>query len=438
MPTKILLALLLPALLAACSSSTEEPAPAETRVTAHQVIPVTLEHTDGRYQIYREGKPYFILGAGGSSRIPKLAAAGGNSLRTWGTDGAEDILNEAHQHGLTVMLGLRLGHERHGFDYDDEAAVQAQKEAVREQVIQFKDHPALLAWGLGNEVDLLYTNTNVWYAIEDIAKMVRELDPNHLITTVTAGIDQEKAQLIMERVPSIDYLSVNIYGGLEILPQTLNDIGWQGAYVVTEWGPTGHWQIDNTSWDVPIEQTSTEKAASYRERYQAGVLDAPDRALGSYAFLWGQKQETTPTWYGMFLESGEATEVVDSMQYLWTGEWPQTRAPSIREFLIDDKEAIQSIYLEAGATYTAKVDAFHPHDEPFTIRWEFLPESTDIRAGGDPEARPTPVEGLIIKDDGEGNLEFKAPDVSGPYRLFAYVTNQHNKAAAANVPFFVR
>jgi hypothetical protein len=438
MPTKLLLALLFPALLAACSKPTETPAPVESSATTRQAIPVTLENTDGRYQIIREGKPYFIRGAGGSSKIPLLAASGGNSLRTWSTDDAERILDEAHQHGLTVMLGLRLGHERHGFDYNDEAAVQAQKEGVREQVLKFKDHPALLAWGLGNEVDLFYTNTKVWYAIEDIAQMVQQLDPHHLVTTVTAGIDKEKAQLIMERVPSIDYLSVNIYGGLETLPQTLADIGWQGAYVVTEWGPTGHWQIDKTEWDVPIEQTTTEKAASYRERYQAGVLGAPDKALGSYAFLWGQMQETTPTWYGLFLESGEATEVVDSMQFLWTGEWPQARAPSIREFLIDDKKAIQSIYLEAGKTYTAKVDAFHPQDEPFTIRWEFLPESTDIRAGGDPEARPTPVEDLILNDDGNGNLEFKAPEKSGPYRLFAYITNQHNKAAAANVPFFVR
>src|SRR5690606_28652272 len=103
----------------------------EPRVVAHHAIPVTLKNTDGRYQIYREGKPYFIRGAGGSSKIPMLAAAGGNSLRTWGTDNAQAILDEAHQHGLTVMLGLRLGHERHGFDYNDEAAVQAQKEDVR-------------------------------------------------------------------------------------------------------------------------------------------------------------------------------------------------------------------------------------------------------------------------------------------------------------------
>lgn len=435
---KILVAFALPALLAACSSSTDTRSTEQRAASTRAPIPVTLKQEDGRYQLYRGDQAYFIRGAGGSQNIPLLAASGGNSLRTWGTDNAEHILDEAHRHGLTVMMGLRLGHERHGFDYNDAAAVAKQKEEVRAQVLKYKDHPALLVWGLGNEVDLLYTNTNVWYAIEDIAKMVRELDPHHVITTVTAGIDAEKARLIMERVPSIDYLSVNIYGGLETLPQTLKDVGWTGAYVVTEWGPTGHWQITRTDWDVPIEQTSTEKAQSYRERYTAGVLGAPQHALGSYAFLWGQKQETTPTWYGMFLESGEATEVVDSMQFLWTGEWPEDRAPSIRSFLIDGKKAEENIYLEAGKTYTAQLDAFHPHNEAFTVRWEFLPESTDIRAGGDPEARPKAVEDLIINDDGKGTLKFQAPANSGPYRLFAYVTNRFNKAATANVPFFVR
>lgn len=410
----------------------------ESAAASGGAIPVTLEKVDGKFQIFREGKPYFIRGGGGGHNLELLAASGGNSVRTWSTEGAGKTLDEAQKLGLTVMLGLRMGHERHGFDYNNEAAVAAQKKYVIGEVMKYKDHPAVLAWGIGNEVDLFYTNTKVWYAIEDIAKTIQELDPNHLVTTVTAGIDPEKARLIRKRVPSIDYLSVNIYGGLETLPQTLLDSGWKGAYAVTEWGPTGHWQIAKTTWNVPIEQTSTEKAASYRERYQAGVLGSPSRALGSYAFLWGQKQETTPTWYGLFLESGEATETIDSLQYLWTGKWPKHRAPSIREFLIDGKKAIQSIYLEAGKTYSVKLDAFHPSNEDFHIRWEFLPESTDIRAGGDAEARPKPVMGLVVKDNGKGTMEFTAPAKSGPYRLFGYVTNDYNRAAVANVPFYVR
>lgn len=435
MSKKILYALLLPLVLLACNKpvvkqSVAPPIPSLSKTT--------LEQHDGRYQIMRDGKPYFIRGGGGSGSLDLLKASGGNSLRTWDTDKAASILEEAQRRDLTVMLGLRMGTERHGFDYNDAAAVRAQKEEIRAQVLKYRDSPALLVWGLGNELDLFYKNTNVWYAVEDLAKMVKELDPNHLVTTVVAGVTPEKLKLIKERVPSIDYLSINIYGGLETLPKSLTEMGWNGPYAVTEWGPTGHWEIAKTKWDIPIEQTSTEKAKSYRERYEGGILGAPDRALGSYAFLWGQKQETTPTWYGVFLESGDATEVVDSLQFLWSGTWPEHRAPSIREFKIDGKIATQNIYLKAGKIYPVKFDAYQPNNEAFTIRWEVLPESTDIRAGGDAESRPKPVEILVVKDDGKGNLQFKAPVKTGGYRLFAYAITEHKKAAVANVPFYVR
>lgn len=434
-----LLPLCLGALVISACGDVEQPVSNDEQAPPPQPIPVTLEQNEqGHYQILRDGEPYFIRGAGGTSRLDQLAEAGANSVRTWSTDNAQSILDEARAHGLTVMLGLRMGSERHGFDYDDEQAVREQKETLREQVLRFKDHPALLAWGLGNEVDLFYTNTRVWHAVEDLAQMIRELDPNHLITTVTAGIDQEKADLIREKAPSLDYLSINVYGDLGGLPETVRDIGWPGAYAVTEWGPTGHWEIDHTEWDVPIEQTSTEKALAYRERYEAAILGDPEKGLGSYAFLWGQKQETTPTWYGLFLESGHATEVVDTMHYLWSGDWPDTRAPSIRSFRIDGQRARGSIYLEPGKTYQVELVAEHPHGEPFAIDWEFLPESTDIREGGDREERPKSIEGLIAEDSGDGRMTFTAPEAAGPYRLFTYVTNEHNKAATANVPFYVQ
>lgn len=430
---------LLSTLLFACND-TGKNTPSETQVSSQQssAIPVTLVNENGKYQLYRQGKPYFIRGGGGSRNLELLAASGGNSLRTWDTNYAAKTLDEAQKLGLTVMLGLRLGIERHGFDYNDAAAVAAQKQAVIAEVMKYKDHPALLVWGVGNELDLFYTNTNMWYAVEDIVKTIKSLDPNHLVTVVTAGVDAEKVRLIKERVPSIDYLSVNVYGELGTLPQTLLEYGWDGAYAVTEWGPTGHWQITKTAWDVPIEQTSTEKAQSYLERYQAGILGSPEKALGSYAFYWSQKQETTPTWYGLFLESGESTEAVDTLEYLWTGKWPHDRAPSIRSFIIDGKKATENIYLDAGKTYQVKLDAFHPNQEEFQIRWEILPESTDIGAGGDAETRPTAVTGLIVRDNGQGEMAFTAPAKSGPYRLFTYVTNKYNRAATANIPFYVR
>ncbi|QCZ94426.1 glycoside hydrolase family 2 TIM barrel-domain containing protein [Salinimonas iocasae] len=432
---KLMLAGLCTLLIAACTHSDAE-TQSQSVSSAASPVKTTLAQTDDGYTILRNGEPYFIKGAGGRTRLALLAKSGANSLRTWDTDNAKAILDEAHKHGLTVMLGLRLGHERHGFDYSDKDAVAKQKAEVRKQVLKYKDHPALLTWGIGNEVDLFYTNKDVWFAVQDIAAMIKKLDPNHLITTVTAGIDKEKLELVLTRVPDIDYLSINIYGGLESLPQDLMDMGYDGPYVVTEWGPTGHWQVERTDWDVPIEQTSTQKAASYRSRYEGGIQGAPGRALGSYAFLWGQKQETTPTWYGVFTEAGYPNEVVDSLYHNWNGEWPEVRAPSIQNFTINGKQATDSIHVQAAESMTAKLTLKEYQDDGTTIRWEVLPESTDIKAGGDPEARPKPVEGLIV-DARDGTLTLTAPTAPGGYRLFAYALSGSGKVATANIPFYL-
>ncbi|WP_088330372.1 glycoside hydrolase family 2 TIM barrel-domain containing protein [Lacimicrobium sp. SS2-24] len=401
------------------------------------VIPVQLVEQQGQWFIQRQGQPYFIKGAGGRDHLEYLAQSGGNSVRTWSTKDAQRILDEAHKVGLTVMLGLRMGKERHGFDYHDKAAVARQKARIRETVLKYKDHSALLVWGIGNELDLFYTNTDMWYAVEDIAAMIKQLDPHHLVTTVTAGINEEKAALIARRVPSIDYLSINIYGGLETLPTTLEDIGYTGPYVVTEWGPTGHWEVEKTAWGVPIEQTSTEKAAIYRHRYEQGIAGAPGKALGSYAFLWGQKQETTPTWYGVFTEAGQPTEVVDSLHYLWMGEWPVAQAPSIVSFTLQGQPATDSLYLLPEQVVAVELDYQSGSDSHIDIHWEVLPESTDIKSGGDPEARPQPVPLKLMVDNQQGQMQFLAPQKPGAYRLFVSIENGTGKVANANFPFMV-
>ena len=416
-------------LLQACQSHTSN----ETTAVA-----VYLESTDGGYQIVREGEPLFIKGVGGHTQLDKLVESGGNAIRTWSADNAAEILDEAQKRGLVVMLGLRLGHERHGFDYSNKEAVAAQFEEVKKTVRQFKDHPALLAWGIGNEVDLFYTDTSVWNAVEDIAAFIQKVDPNHLVTTVTAGIDKQKLDLITERVPSIDYLSINIYGGLETLPASLLEFGYAGPYMVTEWGPTGHWQVEETSWDVPIEQTSTEKAASYRARYQDGIVNAKGRALGSFAFLWGQKQETTPTWYGVFTEKGNQTEVVDNLTYNWTGDWPRWRAPSLSALTINGKGRFDNVTVTPAARLSASVDVIARSDASPSVRWEVLPESTDIKAGGDPEARPRSLATLDIEPGAAGKMQFTAPEQAGAYRLFVYITDKQGRVATANIPFLVR
>src|SRR5947207_15605314 len=85
-------------------------------------IQVRLEN--GKYQLYRNNEPYFIKGAGGYKYYDRLKECGGNSVRLWSTEGAQEYLDQAHALGLTVTLGLDLGHERRGFNYSDPKAVK--------------------------------------------------------------------------------------------------------------------------------------------------------------------------------------------------------------------------------------------------------------------------------------------------------------------------
>jgi hypothetical protein len=191
-------------------------------------VKVEIRKTDSTYQLIREGKPYFVRGAGGTAYPDRIKAFGGNSIRTWGTRDAQRVLDTASKYGLTVLMGLDVARERHGFNYDDTAAVQKQLNKIREEVLKYKDHPALLGWGIGNELNLQYKNPKVWNAVNDISRMIHEVDKNHFTTTVFAGINKGLVDYIKERTPDIDLLCINTYGGLATLPRNNSSgrMGW--------------------------------------------------------------------------------------------------------------------------------------------------------------------------------------------------------------------
>ncbi|MGS0526388.1 hypothetical protein ACU8V7_15645 [Zobellia nedashkovskayae] len=151
---------------------------------------------------------------------------------------------------------------------------------------------------------------------------------------------------IKERCPDLDILSVQMYGDLPNLPYLIKKFGWNGPYMVTEWGATGHWEVPTTDWGAPIEENSSLKANNYLKRYQGGIAADSLQCIGSYVFLWGNKQERTPTWYGIFLENGKETESVDVMHYLWNRKWPENRTPSIEKFVIEGKTAYDNVTLK--------------------------------------------------------------------------------------------
>ena len=386
----------------------------------------------GAWSLKRNGETYFINGAGGTRRLDLLTSLGGNSVRTWSPAMAEPILDEAQRLGVTVCVGLSLRAVRFGMDYSDPKALDEQINKVVQEVERLKGHPAVLMWGLGNELELEAKGdmTALWKGVNRTAQAVRRADPNRPTAVIVANIGRDKAKQIAELCPDVQILGINAYGDLASIPERLKQQGWTKPYVITEFGPTGHWEVPKTAWGAPIEPTSTEKAKTYAHGYEQAVTGQPGWCLGAYAFLWGQKQERTPTWYGLLLKSGERTAASDVLSKAWTGSEPEFLAPEIEPVKVEP-----GTLLKPGARVRAHVHARSRDAGQLAYQWVLMHESTERTVGGDPEKVPDEVSipGLTVDS---ASVEFDAPP-PGNYRLFVYVREGRGVAATANVPMRV-
>ena len=415
-------------LASSCNNVVEENGPAKVEMK---------KNAESQYRLYVNSEEFFVKGAGLEfGDIEALAENGGNSFRTWRTENGQqdaiEILDEAQSYGLMVLMGLEVGRERHDFNYNDSLTVDKQFNYLKGEVERLKDHPALLGWAIGNELNLGAENLRVYDAVNDISKMIHEIDPNHVTTTTMAGIGKREIDYIKEHCTDIDFICIQMYGDIINLQQRISDAGWEGPYLVTEWGATGHWEVARTDWDVAIEQTSQEKATAFIDRYKLAIEADKENCMGSYVFLWGQKQERTPTWYGMFLESGAKTETVDAMHFIWNSEWPENRCPTIDSFRIDNKSAFDDIRISNSDVMRAEVYFKNYDEDALSFTWEIIPESTDLGWGGDYESRP----GTIFHKEAGSKLEIQAPE-PGAYRLFVYVYDEAGNAATANIPILI-
>ncbi|MYA16368.1 MAG: DUF4434 domain-containing protein [Gammaproteobacteria bacterium] len=404
---------------------------------AQGAIKVEVAAGEGGYTLVRDGVPYLVKGAGiGRVDVATVAERGGNSIRTWGVAGAEALLDAAHRHGLTVSLGLPVAAERFGFDYDDPASIARQRQDVRNAVASHKDHPALLAWIIGNELDMRFTNPRVYDEVNELSKLIHELDPNHPTTTTISALDREMVELVRERAPDLDFVSIQAYGALALMPKAVNYLR-TGPFMITEWGPLGHWEVGKTRWGAPIEQTSAEKARHYLKSYRTFIEPFLGPGLGSYVFLWGQKQERTHTWFSLFTPDGESTSAVDVLQFVWTGRAPANQAPVLESLTLARRPAADSVRLVVGKRYNAKVNVTDPDGDALAYQWRVKPESTETVVGGDVEAAIDDIPGLFVGDATQAEVALTAPEVPGTYRLYVMAYDGQGHAAHANIPFLV-
>ncbi|WP_232305588.1 glycoside hydrolase family 2 TIM barrel-domain containing protein [Gilvimarinus polysaccharolyticus] len=409
---------------------------------------VQIVKQDGAYQLLVNDAPYEVkgVGLGGNAQgsLSLLRAVGGNSIRTWSAHNADAVLHNAAANGVMVALGFDTDKELHGFDYNDESAVQAQFERLKQTVQKYKDHPNLLVWVVANEPNLLFNddgslkdvNPKVYQAIGKMIDYIHQEDPNHPVTYAFAGAPADHIKTAMQYTPNVDFISLQLYGDVANLPQIIEELNIDKPFMVTEYGAIGHWERPVTEWEREIEEPSGIKAETFSERLHLAFDDNPTgKVIGSFAFLWGQKQERTPTWYGMINADGKPNARVDELTRYWTGEYPSNRAPRAQEITLNDKLPHDNVYATPGQPLTVKVVV--SDEDSLRYEWELLKEVAVRSEGGAFEKRPEAVPITVIKQQA-GELSFSAPLQEGDYRIYSYSYDGKGKVGNANFPFYVK
>lgn len=403
---------------------------------------------DGQWRLQVDGKPYVARGVTFSGTrsadyeqdCARLAALGVNTLRTWGT-GTETrvLLDAAHKHGLKVLVGLWLRQGRPGaesddsFDYTrDTKGMKKQLADTLAQVRHFKDHPAVLAWGIGNEVVLNSPSdaSKEAYArfLEQVVREVKKLDTRHPVISVdawTLGVPWWE-----KFTPSLDAYGLNVYGGgIHALAGELQRAGVQKPWLVTEFGAQGEWDAPKDANGVPREPGDTEKydaiVDGWRKALAPHVKDG--RCLGLFVFNYSASFDHTGLWLGML--SGTATRPAwHAVREAYTGQKPATPLPTIASVTVGDVKREES-GTWAQVQVAAKDAAGAPLDASFAYNFRGAPtrhERDEVvrlqaRPGATPGAwlvRMPAVKGAIklyaLGKDGAGNLAVATTSVALP------------------------
>lgn len=402
---------------------------------------VAVVKEDGKFQLYIDGTNTYIKGVGGTNALDVASQSGANAFRTW-SGSVESIQKDvrlAEQNGMYIMQGIGL--TKDSAAYFDDAYKNEVREHVRELVEAYHDEPRILAWALGNEIDLGNANIGAaWQFVEELAQLVKSIDNRHAVISVIAH-SQAALDSIARFAPSLDFVGINSYGSIVEIGEMVDRSDYKGAFMVTEWGPSGFWEVPKTEWGAPIEQTSEEKRIVYEQRYNDYIL-ANDRCLGSFVFLWGQKEERTPTWFSMFLERdvdglpfrGEKTPQVEAMQRVWSGKEPAQTAPVIQSMAINGKAALDNVRVGKDEPIAAEVLVSDREQDKLTYVWEILEEATVLGFGGSYEPRPDRYGQPMFTEENRLETTVSKP---GNYRLYVYVLDNTGFASTVNIPFQV-
>ena len=396
--------------------------------------------TSSGFQLMRNGEPYFIKGVSGNCCFDELHNIGGNTIRVYDTINLKYVLDEAKRNDLSVIVDIPLPINKKSYNpYLIDSLNVKLKGRVTKTVNQFKNHPALLMWNLGNELNypfVLKKNKfiNTFNSLIDI---IHEIDPNHLVGTTISGTSKSQILGIYLHSSNIDVIGFNVFGSLKDFQPLMSKISWVSKlipYYISEWGIHGPWEAVQNEWSVILELNSTEKAMVYKSRYE-DYIKTDNNSIGSLAFYWGTKIEGTPTWFNIFEKSGKKSQTFYTLNELWNEKYASDiEPPQVIDLYLDNKVAEEGIVLKPSKQTKAHVLLEEKNELALIYKWQIYKEGW----GNQRWIYDKSLNNKSMTTYAEhSSLDLIMPKEEGPYRLFVYIYDQNDNFSTANIPFYI-
>lgn len=394
---------------------------------------------------FEKFEKFQIKGVCGDRDLERLSKMGVNTVRGYTIPGVEEMrakLDEAQRFGMKMVVsewmpnqGKNKNRDGVAWDFDYNVRGDDMVENLIQKVEAIGDHPAILMWGLGNEVHLDEPYLRV---VNRMSKAIHERFPHHLTSLTVVNVKDAGIAAIKEFAPDIDVLGVQSYSRGAVRGSIKKAASvWGKPFYMSEFNTNGPWNFANTEWGVPLDEPVTKKVSDLKDCYAA--IDESPLCLGSTIFLWGHAAVYRPTYFSLLLDpepNGQTksesldhvmiTPQAEVMQEHFTGKpLKGNRAPVLSK--LEFEGGAKSRLAKPGEPLRVAVAADDPNRDPVEfVTW--ILDST---------ARKTKRIGEPFRSKAQSSLTIPAPTVPGEYLLLVYAQDNKGGASASSLAFKV-
>jgi len=428
------------------------------------------------------GKPIPFNASAATMLYADMAKYGANVCRIYAASAATvNLLDKLYENGVYLFCGLKAGNYNNlpsDRNWDNADFRQEMIDYNIEVVKALKDHPGILCWSLGNEVET-GSNSNVnkgmYIYFRDLAAEIRKVDTNHPVSVAfTEKPSATKMNNILEHLSDLDFISFNTYlsyleehkstAGVPFDQLLVNQKGeyWTKPYLISEFGTTGTWNRSSlagriNSWGALVQLSSEEAAQDYIRCMD--IIKGLKNCIGGVHFWWAyQSHGQVLGWYPTFTKDFHVLPAAEAMESVWRGTAYNPKSPLIESW----KTSIQlngktlgeelNPILSSGQQCTAKVKAScrsgHP-DSSLRYKWFIYRDCKYTKGGADwisnvkwdqCEYVYCPYgQNMSMDEDARAELfvdrtlpevSFTAPTEKDIYRLYVIAMDDSNNTAA--------